>query len=384
MADRPLRSVPTTKTWSAERVQTGPGSAGVTTRTDRPPTTPSPPNEAAVHRPKRTHQIFEDDDTLSLGASLGPALREACEGRLGEIEWFRSTWQRGGAATGFSTWRRSDDKTIRVMVKVPVGAREYSWTTRLGAVGETDWDSEAARSLPTPRVVASGLEVGSYDMAWLIVERFEGRPVSRDLCADSIRSVMEAAAEFQKAAQLIGCGPGRPEYCQWSKLIKKSRERAYDCGLDEPDRWASALDRLDGRLHSVLERWWARPMNGWCHGDLHPGNAMRRENGGRWALIDLGLVHPGHWVEDAVYFERLFWGHEDKLGGVEPVEAMAEARLRHGLPVGDRDYELADIRRLLTAACVPVFLAREGRPVYVRAAIERLERLVDLFGRKAG
>lgn len=381
MADRPLRSVPITR-WSAERVQTGPGREGVSTPPERPPTTPSPPHRIHTHQSPKPPT--EDEDTLSLGASLGPVLRDACEGRLGEIEWFRSTWQRGGAATGFSTWKRADGESIRVMVKVPVGAREYSWTTRLGTVGEADWHAEVARELPTPRVVASGLEVGSYDMAWLIVERFEGRPVSRDLCADSIRSVMEAAAEFQKAAQLIGCGPGRPEYCQWSKLIRKSRERVYDCGIPEPDRWARTLDRLEGRLHGVLERWWARPMNGWCHGDLHPGNAMRREHNGRWALIDLGLVHPGHWVEDAVYFERLFWGHEDKLGGVNPVEAMAEARKRHGLPVCERDHELADIRRLLTASCVPVFLAREGHPAYVRSAIERLERLVDLFGRRAG
>lgn len=383
MADRPLRNVPTAKMWSAERLDTGPSGTGVTTPPGRPPTTASPSLLPRTHHPI-THLIGEDNDTLSLGASLGPVLREACEGRLGEIEWFRSTWQRGGAATGFSTWRRTDGRTIRVMVKVPVGAREYSWTTRMGTVGEENWDTEAARSLPTPRVVASGLEVGSYDMAWLIVERFEGRPVSRDLCPDSIRSVMEAAAEFQKAAQLIGCGPGRPEYCQWSRLLKKSRERVYDCGIDEPDRWASALDRLGGRLHEILERWWARPMNGWCHGDLHPGNAMRRENDGRWTLIDLGLVHPGHWVEDAVYFERLFWGHEDKLGGVSPVDEMAAARERHGLPVCKTDHELADIRRLLTAASVPVFLAREGHPVYVRSAIERLERLVDRFARRAG
>ncbi len=33
-----------------------------------------------------------------LAAALEPVLREACEGRLGSIGWFRTDWQRGGGA----------------------------------------------------------------------------------------------------------------------------------------------------------------------------------------------------------------------------------------------------------------------------------------------
>jgi len=34
-------------------------------------------------------------------------------------------------------------------------------------------------------------------------------------------------------------------------------------------------------------------------------------------LIDLAEAGPGHWVEDGVYLERLFWGRPGLLHGVE-------------------------------------------------------------------
>src|SRR5262249_39101469 len=102
---------------------------------------------------------------LSLGVSLGPALIEHCEGRLSHIEWFRSTWQHGGSATGFAHWHEDDGRQTDVLVKLPVGPVEYRWTTQL---------SDAAPSLngfakipgadhmPTPRVMASGDALGGY------------------------------------------------------------------------------------------------------------------------------------------------------------------------------------------------------------------------------
>ena len=88
------------------------------------------------------------EDTLALGASLGPAIRHSCRDCLGEIEWFRSTWQRGGAATGNATWTTAG-RSIPVMVKAPVGPVEFAWTTRLGACDPAQWDDPAAP--PTPR-----------------------------------------------------------------------------------------------------------------------------------------------------------------------------------------------------------------------------------------
>ena len=82
-------------------------------------------------------------------------------------------------------------------------------------------------------------------------------------------------------------------------------------------------------------------------------------------------------MEDAVYLEHLFWGHEAKLGGIEPVKAMRAERKRRGLRVRERDGALANVKRVLTAACVPARIAGEGGDAaYLHAALERLERLL--------
>ena len=47
---------------------------------------------------------------------------------------------------------------------------------------------------------------------------------------------------------------------------------------------------------------------------------------GRCVLIDLALVGPGCWIEDALYLERLFWGQEDQLFGMDPLGTLASTR----------------------------------------------------------
>src|SRR6266481_3357168 len=91
-------------------------------------------------------------DTHDLAISLDPVLHAACEGRLGPIEWFRASWQRGGAATGFSTWAMPDGSRIGVLVKFPVGPCEFRWTTDLGAVSPAEWNSPESALRATARV----------------------------------------------------------------------------------------------------------------------------------------------------------------------------------------------------------------------------------------
>jgi len=152
--------------------------------------------------------------------------------------------------------------------------------------------------------------------------------------------------------------------------------------MAEEQRWNEALKSVQRIIARLVDRWNARPINAWCHGDLHPGNAMRRGRaspGEGCVLIDLALVHPGHWVEDAVYLERLYWAKPELLCGAKPVSAIAR-HLREAGRIGPEDYSgLANIRRCLMAATVPLYLEHEGHPKYVHAALEVLERVLPLL-----
>jgi aminoglycoside phosphotransferase (APT) family kinase protein len=129
-------------------------------------------------------------------------------------------------------------------------------------------------------------------------------------------------------------------------------------------------------LQEWLKVWSGRRIDGWCHGDLHPANALSRLPcpGGPAVLIDFAEVHAGHWVEDATYFEHLFWARRQRLGGRNLCRQIAQERKKRGLPV-DPDWPiLASIRRVLLAMSTPALLAYDGDRVHVRAALEVLEQ----------
>lgn len=323
--------------------------------------------------------------------SLAPALRaavgEATGGELSEIEWFSSAWQHGGADTGLATLRLGGAEA-GVFVKLPMGPREHTWTTRLGEWPVESFVSGRACDAPTPRVIASGRSLGHYDLAWAVTERFGGDPVGSALCKADVLDLMRAAASFQKRAldvQEVGTRPPSPD---WDAAAEMSRARLNECGIAEPQRWNEALKRVQKALPRLKMTWATREVNAWCHGDLHPGNAMRREpdrdggdgQRGAIALVDLGEVHAGHWVEDALYLEHLFWGRAEKLFKVKPVGALARERKKLGLACVDGYAEVADAKRVLTAACVPGNYPGEGDAVYCAGALETLERLLPLLG----
>lgn len=315
-------------------------------------------------------------DPHSLGQALAPQLAEACGGRLGPISWFRSVWQHGGAATGFAEWRDDSGRPMPVMVKLPVGSVEYRWTTSLGRP-EQGGDSEC----PTPRVLACGESVGGYDLAWLVIERLTGHPLSHGMTEQSVLDLLHAAADFHEAARRVRPVDSPPATPDWAALLDKARELTRKGAMPEPQRWNEAVKRVQKALGVLQRRWAARPITEWCHGDLHPGNALRRPVGTSAAavarngcvLVDLALVHAGHWVEDAVYLERLYWGKPDELHGVKPVTALARLRRERGLHGDDGYADLAMVRRVLMAACVPVYADREGHHKYTHAALEIIE-----------
>jgi aminoglycoside phosphotransferase (APT) family kinase protein len=312
-------------------------------------------------------------DAAKLGPTLEPALIRACDGRLSGIRWFKSDWQRGGGSTGYATLH-TDTGPVEAVVKVPVGYTEHKWTTALG-------HASAALSA-TPRVYAAGLAINGYDLGWLVMERFPGMPLAGKVGPQAIRDLLAAAARWHAQAATVAdpASAPAPTLPDWPRLIHKSREVLRHGAIADDDAWLSALTRVEARLPDLLETWRARPINAWCHGDLHPGNAMRRrlpaDNGtptGPVVLIDLALVHPGHWVEDALYLERIFWGHESILGGVAPVEALADARRALGLTVEPGYAHLAAARRILVAAAAPALVEREGNPRYLQAALGLLQ-----------
>jgi len=352
-----------------------------------------------------------DADTHDLAVSLGPALVDHCSGRLGPIEWFKASWQRGGSATGFSTWDIGNGQRIGVIVKFPVGPCELRWTTALGSTHFDRWHHSDSLACPTPRVIASGQSLAGYDLAWLITERLQGPALSSSLSAQTILDLLGAAADFHAAALRAAPVSGTPPLAPWEKAIDHSRRVARAGGIQDDQKWNDTLKKVHKHLHQLMARWEARPINSWCHGDLHPGNALRRPlhtttNGPAHAhnshnshdnphasgmngqaassphtshpcvLIDLALVHPGHWIEDALYLERQFWGHEPLLHGVKPLSAMAKLRRERGLEIDEHYDQLANIRRVLTAACAPANIEREGNPKYLHAALDVIERLL--------
>src|ERR1043165_3162065 len=142
-------------------------------------------------------------DGRSLGESLGPALVEHCGGKLRDLAWFRSSWQRGGAATGFGTRRNGDGREHGAMVKLPVGPAEFRWTTAMAAAGTEE--------CPTPRVLASGASLGGYDLAWLVVEKFHGHTLTHGWCQKSLEDLMRCTARMQARAAAVAPGGARPD-----------------------------------------------------------------------------------------------------------------------------------------------------------------------------
>jgi len=314
--------------------------------------------------PQASERVQADSRTLA--ASLMPVLEHVCDRRLKAITWFKADWQRGGAATGTATYCDSTGEHP-VVVKLPVVPRELIWTRRLQDAEDDD--------PVVPRLFDSGDELGGYDLAWLVLERFEHGPLGLRWHEDHLPRIAAAAARFHERAGRIEVDqPPRVE--QWDEMISESLASVKLNAVQEPRRWTVALKELAGRIDDLVAEWNARDVKQWLHGDLHLANAMSRNamNSGAVSLIDLAEIHAGHWVEDAVYLERQLWARPERMARQKPVKLIAAARRRLGLPVEEDYARLAMIRRVLLAATAPRFIKSEGNPKHLGACRDWLER----------
>lgn len=317
-------------------------------------------------------------DAHELGSALEPALLEACGGRLSGLRWFRTDWQLGGAATAYGSFLRSPgNPPVDVVVKLPIGPKEHRLLVGLSAT-----------PAPTPRVAAHGTEIGGYDFAWVVMERLPGNPLSGHLHKEVFERLIRAAVGFYDHASRLWSLEKPPDPPEWSLLLDRAREAMRaNTNLPRASSWGVAIKDTQKILPRLQNIWNTRPVNTWCHGDLHPGNCMQRTDGVAWdahatdVLFDLAEVHAGHWVEDAVYLERLYWGKPGALDGVKPVSLLARARREAGLDTTGDYALLANVRRVLMAASAPAFLHHEGHPAYLEAALGTLERLLPLVAK---
>jgi len=303
--------------------------------------------------------------THPFGATLGPVLVEICGGRLTDLRWFRTDWQRGGALTGYCTWTDDAGTPRDAVVKMPVNPAERRWLVQLSA------------DEVTPRVYAHGRELGGYDLAWVVMERLPYGPVGSKWGADAFELLADAAANFYASARLIPV-VGKARQRDWEGVLKKAREHATPRMLPQSQRWKKALKTASRKLPAWLDVWRGRPMDFWCHGDLHLGNAMTRHKPphGPAVLFDLANVHVGHWIEDAVYFEHLYWARQSVLNGKKPVNLIAHYMRDFDVSPGEDWPELANVKRALLAMTAPANMDAEGGARHTAAALEMLERYV--------
>lgn len=297
------------------------------------------------------------------GSALEPALRAACDDKLSAISWFRTDWQRGGALTGYATWSNDGEGPQQVVVKLPVPPIEQQWLIRLQPPGDI-----------VPRVFAHGDTVGPYDIAWLVMERLPHGPLGQAWKGNEFDLTIEALGRFYNAARSVPL-EGKSLSKDWAKIIAMGRENLRQHDVAHGQRWSQALKKAKHKLDDWLRQWNRRPIDGWCHGDLHLANAMSRTPAphGPALLLDFAQARIGHWVEDAVYFEHLFWARKHRLGGRKICSLVAQERKKHGLLVDPDWPRHAAIKRALLALCVPANLTLDGDPLHVEAALEVLE-----------
>ncbi len=303
-------------------------------------------------------------DAQPLGGYLGECVQRTCNGRLSEIRWFRTDWQRGGALTGYATYRNDNGEEQPAVVKLPVPPREREWLVRLQQASDT-----------VPRLYAHGDSLNGYDFAWIVLERLTHGPLGSAWGGAEFDLLVQTIGRFYQATTTVPI-KGHAMKRDWFMILEKAREQVDHNVIPESKRWKKLLKLSHQKLKDWVATWESRPIEYWCHGDLHLANAMTRRPPpeGPAILFDFAEIRPGHWVEDGVYFEHLYWARRDRLGGRKLCKQIAQERKQLGLR-NDKDWPIyAQVKRNLLAMSLPARLSKDGDPHTIQAAMEVLER----------
>lgn len=320
-------------------------------------------NPGPMYQPMSSDQAQTPERPL--GAHLQPVLEQICDGCLTDLHWFRTDWQRSGALTGYATWTDGAEP-VDVVVKLPVPPVELRWYQHL-----TQYDDVC------PRLFAGGSELAGYDIAWVVIERLSHGPLGPKWGGAEFDLLVEATGRFYAASSEVPV-PQSPPDKDWHAILRLARQAVQKHALADEQHWSAALKKAAKKLDKWLAVWNARPCDHWCHGDLHFGNAMTRAEppAGPALLFDYACVMPGHWLQDAVYLEHLFWARKDKLAGRRLCSMIARQRKKHGLPVEADWPQWAQVKRALIAMSTPAMLEHDGDPMHVQAALAVLEDAV--------
>lgn len=303
---------------------------------------------------------------LPNGPDLEGELIAACNHRLADLHWFRTDWQRGGAFTGKGLILDEQLKPHNVVIKLPIPEVERLWLTRLSEHCDI-----------VPRIYAHGDKLGAYDVNWIVMEYLPYGPLSAKWDGHEFDLLVQAYGRMAHAMNDYPVNED-PPHKDWEAILHKSRDMVHAHSIANEQRWNKALKHAHRKLKDWVRKLDEQPMDHWVHGDLHCGNALSRvaPPEGPALLIDFACVRAGHWLDDAVYLEHLYWARRDILKGRKLCSMIARQRRKHSLRVCPQWPQWAQIHRALLAMSTPAMLEHDGSPLHVAAALEVLEASV--------
>jgi len=321
---------------------------------------------------QRTEPIRDSGDRDMSGApaqkfkpaQLEKALVQQCSGRLSDMRWFYTDWQHGGSLTGYAVYH--DKRDYDVFVKVPVPENEMVWARRLQDAGDV-----------VAHLFEHGHTLGEHKLGWVIMERLPYGPLGSAWAGKEFDLLIEAVGRFYLAASAFEI-ESEVEVRDWVGELDSARKSVRRYDLADGSRWNKALKAAQKKVKSWAKMWNQRCVDHYCHGDMHLGNAMTRYPApqGPAVLIDLALVHRGHWIEDAVYFEQQYWGHEGAVDGRKLARQLAHQRKSLGLSMDKKWSQLADVYRALLAMSAPLSSQTRNDSAHMQTALTVLEHSV--------